>query len=175
MTPKEWKKFVNFCIYSQFADHFGDQLLAAAKIHDYLGLDPVGNVEIKTGGATGGSSVLVGIMAIASGYASLVPVVGWERMDEGGAAGTTGSGTLSSSRASVSATRRSGHPGSHRGSRPGSHRVPSAGGRRDAHKRDHRGHQARRGPAWRPAWPSATPAARTLGLRWPRQPAASWA
>lgn len=82
MTPLEFKKEVNFGEYSQFADHFGDQLLAAAKIHDYLGLDPVGNFEIKTGGATGGSSVLAGIMAVASGYASCVPVVGWERMDE---------------------------------------------------------------------------------------------
>ena len=82
MTPREFKRLVNFCIYSQFADHFGDQLLAAAKIHDYLGLDPIGNIEVKTGGATGGSAVLAGIMAIASGYASCVPVVGWERMDE---------------------------------------------------------------------------------------------
>ncbi len=82
MMPQEFKKLVNFAVYSQFADHFGDQLLAAAKIHDYLGFDPLGNIEVKTGGATGGSSVLAGIMAVASGYASLVPVVGWERMDE---------------------------------------------------------------------------------------------
>ncbi|MDA2922736.1 thiolase domain-containing protein [Patescibacteria group bacterium AH-259-L07] len=82
MAPQDFRELVNFCIYSQFADHFGDQLLAAAKIHDYLGLDPLGNIEVKTGGATGGSSVLAGIMAIASGYASLVPVIGWERMDE---------------------------------------------------------------------------------------------
>lgn len=82
MSPRDFKKMVNFCVYSQFADHFGDQLLAAAKIHDYLGLDPIGNIEIKTGGATGGSSVLAGIMAVASGFASLVPVIGWERMDE---------------------------------------------------------------------------------------------
>lgn len=82
MAPREWKKLVNFSVYSQFADHFGDQLLAAAKIHDYLGLDPLGNFEIKTGGATGGSAFLAGVMAIASGYASLVPIIGWERMDE---------------------------------------------------------------------------------------------
>lgn len=82
ISPKEFKGMPNFCVYSQFADHFGDQLLAAAKIHDYLGLDPLGNIEVKTGGATGGSSFLAGVMAIASGYASLVPVVGWERMDE---------------------------------------------------------------------------------------------
>ncbi len=82
LSPREFQKLVNFCIYSQFADHFGDQLLAASKIHDYLGFDPTGNIEVKTGGATGGSSVLAGIMAIASGYASLVPVIGWERMDE---------------------------------------------------------------------------------------------
>jgi len=82
MEPKKFKEFVNFCVYSQFADHFGDQLLAAAKIHDYIGLDPLGNIEVKTGGATGGSSFLAGVMAIASGYASCVPVIGWERMDE---------------------------------------------------------------------------------------------
>jgi acetyl-CoA C-acetyltransferase len=69
-------------VYSQFADHFGDQLLAAAKVHDYLGFDPLGNIEVKTGGATGGSSVLAGAQAVASGYANCVPVVGWERMDE---------------------------------------------------------------------------------------------
>ena len=78
----EFKKMVNFCVYSQFADHFGDQLLAAARVHDALGFDPLGNIEVKTGGATGGHAVLAGAMAIASGYADVVPVVGWERMDE---------------------------------------------------------------------------------------------
>ena len=78
----EFKSMVNFCVYSQFADHFGDQQLAAAKIHDGLGYDPLGNIEVKTGGATGGSAVLAGIMAVSSGCASVVPVIGWERMDE---------------------------------------------------------------------------------------------
>ena len=82
VSMREFKSLVNFCVYSQFADHFGDQLLAGAKIHDYLGLDPLGNIEVKTGGATGGHAVLAGALAIASGYANLVPVVGWERMDE---------------------------------------------------------------------------------------------
>ncbi|MCK4871471.1 MAG: hypothetical protein KAS72_01985 [Phycisphaerales bacterium] len=82
VSPEEFRRKVNWCVYSQFADHFGDQLLAAAKIHDYLGFDPLGNIEVKTGGATGGSSVLSACQAVASGYASCVPVVGWERMDE---------------------------------------------------------------------------------------------
>ncbi|MCG3138530.1 MAG: hypothetical protein HJJLKODD_02395 [Phycisphaerae bacterium] len=82
VDPEQIRRMVNWCVYSQFADHFGDQLLAAAKVHDYLGFDPLGNIEVKTGGATGGSSVLAAAQAIASGYASLVPVVGWERMDE---------------------------------------------------------------------------------------------
>ena len=82
VSVEELRGMVNFCIYSQFADHFGDQLLAEAKIHDYLGLDPIGNVGVKTGGATGGTAANMGIMAVASGYASVVPVVGWERMDE---------------------------------------------------------------------------------------------
>ena len=80
----ELKGMVNFCVYSQFADHFGDQLLAEARAHDALGLDPIGNIGVKTGGATGGSAVLAGAMAIASGYATCVPVIGWERMDEVG-------------------------------------------------------------------------------------------
>src|SRR3989338_5272557 len=43
ISPREFRHMVNFAVYSQFADHFGDQLLAEAKIHDYLGLDPIGN------------------------------------------------------------------------------------------------------------------------------------
>ncbi len=82
VSMPEFKQMVNFCVYSQFADHFGDQLLAGARIHDVLGFDPLGNIEVKTGGATGGHAVLAGALAVASGYASLVPVVGWERMDE---------------------------------------------------------------------------------------------
>ena len=82
VSPAELRGMVNWCVYSQFADHFGDQLLAASKIHDYLGFDPLGNIEVKTGGATGGSSVLAAAQAVASGYANCVPVIGWERMDE---------------------------------------------------------------------------------------------
>ena len=82
VSPEEVRRMVNWVVYSQFADHFGDQLLAAAKVHDYLGFDPLGNIEVKTGGATGGSSVLAAAQAVASGYANCVPVVGWERMDE---------------------------------------------------------------------------------------------
>ena len=82
VSAEELRGMVNWVVYSQFADHFGDQLLAASKVHDYLGFDPLGNIEVKTGGATGGSSVLAAAQAVASGYASCVPVVGWERMDE---------------------------------------------------------------------------------------------
>lgn len=81
-SVREFKKMVNLAVYSQFADHFGDQLLAAALVHDYLGLNPLGNVEVKTGGATGGSAVLTAAMFVASGYADLVLVPGWEMMDE---------------------------------------------------------------------------------------------
>jgi len=82
MSPREFKRGVNFVIHSQFADHMSDQLLFASVIHAALGFDPLGNIEIKTGGATGGSSVLAGSWIIASGYASLVPIIGLERMDE---------------------------------------------------------------------------------------------
>src|SRR3989338_7490087 len=82
MEPKKFLEEPNYCVHSQFADHFGDQLLAAAKVHDYAGFDPLGNIEVKTGGATGGSAAQAAIMAVASGYASVVPVIGWERMDE---------------------------------------------------------------------------------------------
>ncbi len=81
-SPQEIRDLITFCTYGEFADHFQDQLLCEAKVHDYLGLDPMFNVGIKTGGATGGSAVLVGAQAIASGYADCVLVAGWERMDE---------------------------------------------------------------------------------------------
>jgi len=53
LTPAELKKYIHTCYYGHFADHFGDQLLGEAVIHDRLGLDPLGNVGIKSGGATG--------------------------------------------------------------------------------------------------------------------------
>lgn len=80
--PRDLRGLLNFATYGEFADHFQDQLLCESKVHDYLGLDPLYNVGIKTGGATGGTAVLMGAMAIASGYADAVLVMGWERMDE---------------------------------------------------------------------------------------------
>ena len=82
MDPLEVKGLINFAAYGEFADHFQDQLLCQAKVHDYLGLDPLYNVGIKTGGATGGTTVLTAAMAVASGYANAALAAGWERMDE---------------------------------------------------------------------------------------------
>ena len=81
-TPAELKKYIHSCYYGHFADHFGDQLLGEAVIHDRLGLDPLGNIGIKTGGATGGSTIWMAANAIASGYSDCVLAMGWERMDE---------------------------------------------------------------------------------------------
>jgi acetyl-CoA C-acetyltransferase len=80
--PLDVKGLINFASYGEFADHFQDQLLCEAKVHDYLGLDLLPNVGIKTGGATGGSAMLVGATNVASGYSDCCLVLGWERMDE---------------------------------------------------------------------------------------------
>jgi acetyl-CoA C-acetyltransferase len=40
------------------------------------------DIGIKTGGATGGSTILTAAMGIASGYADVALAVGWERMSE---------------------------------------------------------------------------------------------
>jgi acetyl-CoA C-acetyltransferase len=81
-TPAELKQHIHSCYYGHFADHFGDQLLGEAVIHDRLGLDPLGNVGIKTGGATGGSTLWEAVKSVASGYSDCVLAMGWERMDE---------------------------------------------------------------------------------------------
>ena len=81
-TPLELKKYIHTAYYGHFADHFGDQLLGEAVIHDRLGLDPLGNIGIKTGGATGGSTLWEGFKTVASGYSDCVLCMGWERMDE---------------------------------------------------------------------------------------------
>lgn len=81
-SPAELKSYIHSCYYGHFADHFGDQLLGEAVIHDRLGLDPLGNVGIKTGGATGGSTMWEAFKAVASGYSNCVLAMGWERMDE---------------------------------------------------------------------------------------------
>ncbi|HNW28416.1 MAG TPA: hypothetical protein PKN50_08070, partial [Spirochaetota bacterium] len=82
LTPAELKSYIHTCYYGHFADHFGDQLLGEAVIHDRLGLDPLGNIGVKTGGATGGSTLWEAVKAVASGYSDCVLAMGWERMDE---------------------------------------------------------------------------------------------
>jgi acetyl-CoA C-acetyltransferase len=78
-SPAELKEYIHSCYYGHFADHFGDQLLGESVIHDRLGLDPLGNVGIKTGGATGGSTLWEAFKAVASGYSDCVLAMGWER------------------------------------------------------------------------------------------------
>jgi acetyl-CoA C-acetyltransferase len=82
MTPYKMKEYIHSCYYGHFADHFGDQLLGEAVIHDRLGLEPLGNIGIKTGGATGGSTLWEAYKTVASGYSDCVLALGWERMDE---------------------------------------------------------------------------------------------
>jgi acetyl-CoA C-acetyltransferase len=82
MSAAELKAFIHTCYYGHFADHFGDQLLGEAVIHDRLGLDPLGNCGVKTGGATGGTTIWEAAKAIASGYSDCTLAMGWERMDE---------------------------------------------------------------------------------------------
>lgn len=82
MSPAQLKEYIHSCYYGHFADHFGDQLLGESVIHDRLGLDPLGNIGIKTGGATGGSTLWEAYKTVASGYSDCVLAMGWERMDE---------------------------------------------------------------------------------------------
>ena len=82
MSAAELKGYIHTCYYGHFADHFGDQLLGEAVIHDRLGLDPLGNIGVKTGGATGGSTIWEAAKAVASGYSDCALAMGWERMDE---------------------------------------------------------------------------------------------
>ncbi|HDP80186.1 MAG TPA: hypothetical protein ENN21_05020 [Spirochaetes bacterium] len=82
MEPAKLKEYIHTCYYGHFADHFGDQLLGEAVIHDRLGLDPLGNIGVKTGGATGGSTLWEAVKAVASGYSDCALAMGWERMDE---------------------------------------------------------------------------------------------
>lgn len=82
LDPIAVKGLINMCCYGEFADHFQDQLLCEAKVHDYLGLTPLPNWGLKTGGATGGYTMLSGANTIASGYSDCTLVLGWERMDE---------------------------------------------------------------------------------------------
>jgi len=81
-TPGKLKKYIHTAYYGHFADHFGDQLLGESVIHDRIGLDPLGNIGIKTGGATGGSTLWEAYKTVASGYSDCALAMGWERMDE---------------------------------------------------------------------------------------------
>ena len=78
----ELKKHIQSAYYGHFADHFGNQLLGEATIHDRLGLDPLPNIGVKTGGATGGSTLWAAVQGVASGQSDCTLAMGWERMDE---------------------------------------------------------------------------------------------
>ena len=82
MSPAELKSYIQACFYGHFADHFGDQLLGEAVIHDRLGLDPLPGIGIKTGGATGGYNMWTALQSVASGMVDCALAIGWERMDE---------------------------------------------------------------------------------------------
>ena len=82
MSPAELKSYIQACFYGHFADHFGDQLLGEAVIHDRLGLDPLPGIGIKTGGATGGYNMWAALQSVASGMVDCALAIGWERMDE---------------------------------------------------------------------------------------------
>lgn len=92
--PIDLRKRINFAVYGNFSNAPQDQTWGEARVHDYLGLDPVCNVGIKTGGATGGSAVLVGAQAVASGYADCVLVAAWEYNSWAGVADPPWSGAL---------------------------------------------------------------------------------
>ena len=76
------KEYIQGVVCGEFADHASDQLLQEAMVQSVLGLDPMWNLGVKTGGATGGSSIMTGAMAIASGHSDCVLVVGWEDMGQ---------------------------------------------------------------------------------------------
>ncbi len=82
MSPLELKSYIQAGFYGHFADHFGDQLLGEALIHDRLGLDPLPGMGVKTGGVPGGYNMWAAMMAVASGVVDCALAIGWERMDE---------------------------------------------------------------------------------------------
>ncbi len=44
LEPLEVKGLINMACYGEFADHFQDQLLCEAKIHDYLTKNPTNTI-----------------------------------------------------------------------------------------------------------------------------------
>ena len=47
MDPLAVKGLISIAVYGEFADHFQDQLLCEAKVHDYLGLDPASELRCQ--------------------------------------------------------------------------------------------------------------------------------
>ncbi|MEM4142013.1 MAG: thiolase domain-containing protein, partial [Thermoplasmata archaeon] len=82
INPLDVKKMIDGTIVSYFSDHFERQLLFGAIIRDYLGLNPMQSARIEGGGATGGLGLKAGYEMIKSGDASVVLVIGFEKMSE---------------------------------------------------------------------------------------------
>jgi len=72
---------IDFVIYSHFSVHFGKQLCPEWIIHDHLGLVSVPHFRVENGGNTGGSALYAAYSIVKSGIADVVPVIGWETMD----------------------------------------------------------------------------------------------
>lgn len=76
------KEDIDGSVVSYFSDHFENQLLFGATIHDYLGLNPKPSVRIEGGGATGGLAIREAYAQVASGLLDVVMVIGFEKMSE---------------------------------------------------------------------------------------------
>jgi len=64
------------------SDELAGQLLPAAPVADYIGMNPKPNIRVEAACATGGAALRTGWMAVASGLHDLVLVCGVEKMTE---------------------------------------------------------------------------------------------
>lgn len=76
------KKDVDSCVYGLYNDFFARQYQPDLFMHDYLGMVPKPVTSVRSGGATGGNSIRVGFIEVASGMSDVVMVLGAEKCND---------------------------------------------------------------------------------------------
>jgi len=76
------KDDIDSCVYGLYNDFFARQYQPDLFMHDYLGMVPKPVTSVRSGGATGGNSIRVGFIEVASGMADVCLVLGAEKCND---------------------------------------------------------------------------------------------
>ncbi len=76
------KDDIDGCVYGLYNDFFARQYQPDLFMHDYLGMVPKPVTSVRSGGATGGNAIRLGLLEVASGMSDVCLVLGAEKCND---------------------------------------------------------------------------------------------